>query len=578
MVRPVSPELSLAFGVASNPGVYALLLGSGVSRSAEIPTGWEVVLDLIRKLAVVEGADPEPDPADWYSATYGESPQYSALLERLAPQPAERQSLLRGYFEASDEERAEGIKGPTAAHRAIADLVASGLIRVIVTTNFDRLIESALESVGITPLVIATADQAVGAPPLAHNQCTIIKVHGDYLDPRIRNSDAELATYEPAFDSLLDQVIDEYGLIVCGWSGDYDGALRAALERSKSRRYTTYWCAHGTVSDAAEALITHRAAQVILIADADSFFRQLAERVTALREVGTRHPLETHAAVETLKRYLPDERHRIRLSELIRDTTEELVSRLHTDDFPTDTDYSDEELTTRTKRLEALSETSLALTANGSFWGESKHDDSWLGTVRRLAEADVPQNGKIAWLGLFRYPALLHLYGAGIAAVAAHKYDLLATLLQRPVRSVYGPEDPIVRVLYPHEVIEAKQAHILFPHPGAPRQKYPAPLSHHLESVIRPTFVDLIPSDQDYADAFDRFECLACLVHQDLFEFRIDGLFVSRGRVWQTIRSEIEESPDDWPPLRAGLFGGSIERLESAKSEVDRAIARARWP
>ena len=27
--------------MVENPGVYALLLGSGISRSAEIPTGWE---------------------------------------------------------------------------------------------------------------------------------------------------------------------------------------------------------------------------------------------------------------------------------------------------------------------------------------------------------------------------------------------------------------------------------------------------------------------------------------------------------------------------------------------------------
>ena len=316
---------------------------------------------------------------------------------------------------------------------------------------------------------------------------------------------------------------------------------------------------------------------MIEIADADSFFTQLLEHVTTIRETGERHPFETRVAVGTLKRYLPDERHRIRLSELIREATEELVSRLHTEEFPTDTDYSDEELTTRTRRLEALSETSLALTANGSFWGESKHDDSWLGAVRRLAEAGVPQNGVSVWLALYRYPALLHLYGAGIAAVAALRYDLLATLLQRPVRSIHGPEDqPIVRVLYPHEVIEAEQAHILFPHPGAPRQKYPAPLSHYLESVIRPTFADLIPSDQDYADAFDRFECLACLVHQDLFGFRIEGLFVWRGRIWQLIKSEIDDSLGDWHPLRAGLFSGSVERLVAARGAVDKDIAQVR--
>lgn len=34
----IDPSLSLAISVQSNPGVFALLLGSGVSRSAGMPT------------------------------------------------------------------------------------------------------------------------------------------------------------------------------------------------------------------------------------------------------------------------------------------------------------------------------------------------------------------------------------------------------------------------------------------------------------------------------------------------------------------------------------------------------------
>ncbi len=64
--------VSLAFSVQSNKGVYALLLGSGVSSSAQIPTGWDIVLDLIRKLAILEGEYCEPDPAAWYNDKSGE--------------------------------------------------------------------------------------------------------------------------------------------------------------------------------------------------------------------------------------------------------------------------------------------------------------------------------------------------------------------------------------------------------------------------------------------------------------------------------------------------------------------------
>jgi hypothetical protein len=210
----IDPMLSLAFSVHANKGVFALLLGSGVSRAAAIPTGWEIVLDLIRKLAHLQAEDCDPDPAAWYRAAFGEEPDYAKLLDALANSPAERSQLLRSYFEPTDEEREQGLKIPTVAHRAIADLVASGYIRVIVTTNFDRLPDNALESLGIVPTVISTPDAMEGALPLAHTACTIIKVHGDYLDSRIKNTPAELSHYDSRVNRLLDQVFDEYGLRV----------------------------------------------------------------------------------------------------------------------------------------------------------------------------------------------------------------------------------------------------------------------------------------------------------------------------------------------------------------------------
>jgi hypothetical protein len=36
----MEPRISLAVSVQSNKGVYAILLGSGVSRDASIPTAW----------------------------------------------------------------------------------------------------------------------------------------------------------------------------------------------------------------------------------------------------------------------------------------------------------------------------------------------------------------------------------------------------------------------------------------------------------------------------------------------------------------------------------------------------------
>ena len=300
----IDPIQSMAFSMQSNPGVYALLLGSGVSRSAGIPTGWEIVMDRLGKLAVASGQTSDIDLERWYIEKYHEAPEYPKLLDSLAKTRSERQQLLRPYFEPSEEEREEGLKQPTIAHRAIASLAERGYIRVIVTTNFDRLMEKALEDVGIVPTVLSSADHIQGALPLIHTKCCVVKLHGDYLDARILNSEYELSSYSEEFNDLLDRILDDFGLIVCGWSADWDEALRNAVYRAKSRRFTTYWTVRGQPSDQGQRLIEHRQAQVIFIDSADAFLGNVWQIVQSIDEYSKPHPLSTEAAVASLKRSL----------------------------------------------------------------------------------------------------------------------------------------------------------------------------------------------------------------------------------------------------------------------------------
>src|SRR4051794_3564602 len=100
----LDPVLSLAVSMHSAKGVYALLLASGVSRSSAIPTGWDVVLDLIRKLAHMKDENCESDPEAWYKTLTGSEPDYSDILDQLTQSSAERNLLLRSYFEPTDED------------------------------------------------------------------------------------------------------------------------------------------------------------------------------------------------------------------------------------------------------------------------------------------------------------------------------------------------------------------------------------------------------------------------------------------------------------------------------------------
>lgn len=324
----MDPMTSLSFTLQSNRGRYGLLLGSGISRSAGIPTGWEVVLDLIRKVAAVESQDCEPEPEKWYQNRFERPADYSQILSFLAKTPAERNQLLKAYFEPPASEGEDGLGLPTPAHRAIAGLVVDGYIKVILTTNFDRLLEKAIEDRGGHVAVISSPDAMEGALPIQHTQCTLIKLHGDYMDVRIKNTPEELMEYDERIDRILDRVLDEFGLIICGWSAEWDEALCKALERCKTRRFSTYWAVRGMPTERAKRLIDHRGAQTITISDANEFFGALAEKVKSIEDFSRPHPISAKIAVATIKRYLSEDRHRILLHDLVMTETERLYEQI----------------------------------------------------------------------------------------------------------------------------------------------------------------------------------------------------------------------------------------------------------
>lgn len=583
----IDPLTSLAFAVYSNKGAYALLLGSGVSRSSGIPTGWEVVLDLIRKVASLEGEDCEPDPAEWFRGKNQTEPDYSQLLDGIAKTATERQQLLRGYFEPTVEEQEQGLKLPSAAHQAIARLVVSGHIRVILTTNFDRLTEKALEDVGISPTVISTVDQIAGSMPLVHSRVTIVKLHGDYLDTRIRNTESELTSYDAGLDGLLDRVLDEYGLIVSGWSGEWDIALRAAIKRCPTRRFTTFWATRSPLSEKAETLAKHRQAQIVQSKDADQFFEAIEEKVQALEDLAAPHPLSAKIAVATVKRYLVDPSAKIRLHDLVCDEKERLVLALNDPSFEADAQLqAGEELSKRLKKYHSLSDVLLSMVITGCFWDEEAAP-LWTSALQRVSDTGGMRAGLIYLIKFRHYPTLLFMYGAGVAAVASKKFRTLAAILVESTARTDGEEQKsLCEVIYPYSVLENELAVNV---PGMGRSW--TPISNHLHSALRGFFRDLLPRDEDYDDAFDRFEYFLGLVHADLTHWgHNSGWYGPPGRhVWKEARllpakrlisrieREIELSWEKWPLVEAGLFGGSIDRAKTAKTNYDTFLGNLNW-
>jgi len=418
---------AIAFEMQAGKGMFALLLGSGVSRSAKIPTGWDITLDLVRRVAVLKGEDAGADPAAWYAATFDKSPDYSELLDVLATTQTLRQQVVRPYIEPTDEERARGEKLPTAAHRAIAHLMAKGYVRVVLTTNFDPLLEHALAEIGVNVTVIASADHVAGALPLVHAGPTIVKLHGDYLDTRIRNTLGELSTYEPAIDGLLDQIFDHFGLIVCGWSGEWDVALKAAIDRAPTRRFPTYWASRGAPAASAQALIERRGARAVQIDGADGFFDTLEQRIQAIEALRRPHPLSADIAVAMLKEYLPEERHQIRLHDLLTGEFGRTLDRLDGLNFSFSA-WDPKEFARQAVQYIAATEPLLSLAFTAGMWSSGRQAQPWLEFIVELAERRREISGVTPLTDLRSFPASLVFYAFCFGAIVGGRFPLIGAL------------------------------------------------------------------------------------------------------------------------------------------------------
>ncbi len=555
----IDPIQSLAFSMHSNPGVYALLLGSGVSRSAQIPTGWEITLDLIRKLAAASNESAEPDPERWFQEKCGEPPDYSKLLNELAKTPAERQQLLRPYFEPNEQEREEGAKKPTAAHRAIAQLVAKGYIRIIITTNFDRLIEKALEDVGIAATVLSSPDDVRGAPPLIHMSCCVLKLHGDYLDTRIRNTPTELDTYPEEFEQLLDRILDEFGLIVCGWSAAWDTALYKALLDAPSRRYTTYWAVHKEVSGQARQVIKRHCAEEIPIDGADGFLKAVHQQVESLEQSSQPKPITSEIAIKRLEPYLSEPRYRIQLSKLIKENVDQVVEETSGQDFGMQDPNPGENLvTTLVHAYETACSTLLAMATVGGRWAEEYHWDVWQEALERLATvSNIRGHGILPNLRF--YPATLLLYALGLGAVASERLEFLGHIFCARVRQEGGNVWPAVFQL-PRIALSDSDArsHLIG------MEKRLAPFSDWIHDKLRKHTKSVIPDDQ-YTFDFDKLEILIALGYAH-HSNKILGSYITpigafgyRGentiRIVRDIEASIRTHSHNSPYVRSGIFG-----------------------
>ena len=387
------------------------------------------------------------------------------------------------------------------------------------------------------------------------------------LDPRIRNTQAELDSYPTELNRLLDWVFDEFGLVVCGWSATWNGALRKALQRASSHRFTTYWAVHGEVEEEARRLIEHRAAESVSIKGADEFFSTVQQHVESLQEFARPHPLSTETAVASVKRYLAERRHRIRLSDLVDSVVERVVETTSDGAFAGNPARGDDNAVKgRMRGLEAACSTLLALGVTGGSWTEKEQEDHmrpWERALGRLGSKDWPASDSENRPA--RLPGDALVARARIRRRRGRQVVVLGTVAEDPRSDLVSEEEAAIQALHPDRVRRSDPV-------------IDSTLSKRMRKCLRPHARRIVPDDARYTLVFDMLEILLTLafVHADSGPTRLQGALwyfqENGGRVLSDIEESLSSRRDESPFVRSRIFGSTTDECHQRLKQVRELI------
>lgn len=221
------------------------LLGAGASASAGVPTAMDMVWEFKQQLYVSQKKVSRQAVADLSNPsvrtklqTYinamqnipesGATDEYAALFERVYPSEADRSTYIKALI--------AGAK-PSYGHLALATLMRERFVRIVWTTNFDRLLDDACARIYETTGSLTTVD--LDSPHKAKQaiddeQWPIeIKLHGDFQSRRLKNTPTELRQQDANLRNMLVDSCERFGLVVVGYSGRDDSVMDALDEVAK---------------------------------------------------------------------------------------------------------------------------------------------------------------------------------------------------------------------------------------------------------------------------------------------------------------------------------------------------------
>jgi len=288
---------------------------------------------------------------------------------------------------------------------------------------------------------------------------------------------------------------------------------------------------------------------------------------------------------QTMKNLLADPKDRIRLDDYVTDLLKSTIGTVAADTFwQSVPGVSAETFQARLGYYDATMKDLLTAVILLARWGQTEQLVLLERIFSRLAEMNKNSGGLVAWQSGRWYPISLLSYAAGITALAFGNHAVLRYTFLTPteVQRRDGNAEALT-VAVADEMNRLADMFKLIPVHSRDR----IPVNEFMFAKLREPLDELLYLGSSYERYFDEYEILASLIYADqrvlagervwAMPGRFGYKFMRGGKPYDTVVSEAASMGENWPVLRAGLFGSSSTRFQDVAQSYRQFLTQLNW-